>query len=128
MTRALRAALLSCVLGFVCTACAAEKQAAPEWLLRTWTKTLDEDNGPADSITFRADGTFVTYDEQCSEHANRYFVDGGLVFLVIPMEKGPVALVLKPERDHSSMTFTSPRTRNNAVYAASDSPHCNRQY
>jgi hypothetical protein len=127
VNRAFRLLLVSSMLAVLGAACAADKAVAPEWLLGTWAKTIDEDNGPPDSITFRADGTFATYDDQCKEHTNAYFINNGMVFLVIPLAKGPVALVLQPDSDHSSMKFTSPRTQNNAVYAPSDAPHCRQQ-
>ena len=31
--------------------------------------------------------------------------------------KGPISIVFRPNADGSKLTFTSPRTRNNAVYA-----------
>lgn len=95
-------------------------------MLGTWIKTYDEDRDPADSITFRPDGTFATYDDACEEHTNAYFVRNDLVFLVIPLNKGPVALVFRPTEDKSIMTFTSPRTRNNALYVRADKPHCEK--
>lgn len=116
--------LVSSLLMVLGTACAGARAAAPAWPIGTWEKTIDEDNGPPDSITFRVDGTFATYDDQCREHTNAYFINNGMVFLLIPLAKGPVALVLKPDDDHSSMTFTSPRTQNNAVYVPAGGPHC----
>jgi len=119
--------LASPFLVLVGMASATESPAAPEWLVGTWTKTVDEDQGPPDSITFRNDGTFATYDDRCRAHTNSYFVKNGLVFLVIPLEKGPIALVLDPGDDHATMRFTSPRTRNSAVYVPSRGPHCSLQ-
>jgi hypothetical protein len=113
--------VLLAVTSFACTAGA---PGSTDWPLGTWIKTTDEDNGPADSITFRDDGTFATYDDQCREHRNAYFIQTGMIFLVIPKEKGPVALVLVPTTDKMSMSFTSPRTQNNAVYIRSRVPHC----
>ena len=122
--RAIQIFLMSSALALPSTACTADNAGAPEWLLGTWDKTIDEDGGPPDSITFKSNGIFVTYDGQCNEHTNSYFVEKGMVFLLIPLNKGPVALVLQPNADHSTMTFTSPRTRNNAVYEPSDGPYC----
>ncbi len=115
---------LPVVLALSSTACSTNTKDDSKWLLGTWEKTADEDNGPPDSITFRVDGTFVTYDKQCKEHANDYFVEKDMVFLVIPLAKGPVALVLQPASDRSSMSFTSPRTQNRATYVPSKTPHC----
>ncbi len=124
ISRTLQIVLVMCVLVLPGTAYSADNDAAPKWLIGTWDKTLDEDGGPPDSITFKSNGIFVTYDSQCNEHTNSYFVERGMVFLIIPLAKGPVALVLTPSSDRSSMTFTSPRTRNNAVYEPSDGPYC----
>src|SRR5690606_14084327 len=122
--RILQILLVTSALALSSAACSAQGKGAPEWLLGTWDKTSDEDGGPPDSITFKNSGIFVTYDSQCNEHTNSYFVEKGMVFLVIPLAQGPVALVLNPSTDHSSMTFTSPRTQNNAVYEPSDGPYC----
>ncbi|MFC3814933.1 hypothetical protein [Lysobacter sp. GCM10012299] len=119
--------LASPLLVLVGMASATESPLAPQWLVGTWTKTVDEDQGPPDSITFRSDGTFATYDDRCRAHTNTYFVKNGLVFLLIPLEKGPIALVLDAGDDHATMRFTSPRTRNNAVYVPSEGPHCRLQ-
>jgi hypothetical protein len=116
--------LASPFLLLVGVASATESPVVPQWLVGTWTKTIDEDQGPPDSITFRKDGTFATYDDRCRAHTNTYFVKNGLVFLVIPLEKGPVALVFDPDDGNATMKFTSPRTRNNSVYVPSGVPHC----
>lgn len=106
---------------------ATERDVAPQWLVGTWTKTIDEDQGPPDAITFRKDGTFATYDDRCRARTNTYFVKNGLVFLLIPLEKGPVALVLDPDDGNATMKFTSPRTQNYAVYVPTNVPHCREQ-
>jgi hypothetical protein len=124
--RFLPAVLLAPLLVLAGTSWSSDKKDHFGWLFGTWTMTVDEDHGPADSMTFRADGTFASYDDQCREHANSYFVRKGMVFLVIPQAKGPVALVLVPDASKSTLTFTSPRTQNNAVYERSGSPHCLR--
>ena len=88
-----------------------------DWLVGTWQKTLDEDNAPPDKMLFRADGTFVSYGKHCEERVNPYFIHDGNVFLVVGIpDKGPVALVFRPSQDRQSLTFTSPRTLNNARY------------
>ena len=124
LTRVVQIISLSTGLALSGSACSADTAGDADWPLGTWIKTIDEDNGPPDSITFRADGTFATYDNQCKEHTNAYFIEKGMVFLVIPLAKGPVALVLQPTGDKTSMSFTSPRTQNNAVYVPSRAPHC----
>lgn len=124
-TRAAFAAIgLAASIALSATACSADAPADADWQVGTWTKTYDEDNDPADSITFRDDGTFATYDADCKAHTNSYFVRDDLIFLVIPMTKGPVALVFKPTEDKSILSFTSPRTRNVALFTRAEKPHC----
>ena len=124
MPRSLTLLIAAAALCIAGVACSAPKADSNEWLLGTWQKTADEDAGPPDSMTFREDGRFVTYGASCEEHSNSYFVHDGNVFLFIPMKKGPVALVLQPSNDKESLTFTSPRTLNNAVYEPREKPHC----
>lgn len=122
--RTLQVVLLSAALAFSGSACSTDRAGESDWPVGTWVKTIDEDNGPPDSVTFRSDGTFATYDKQCRVHTNAYFVEKGMIFLIIPLKKGPVALIFRPNADKSSMSFTSPRTQNNAVYVPSGAPHC----
>lgn len=127
LSRILQVSLLTPAIAFSAGVCLADSTDSTEWLVGTWTKTIDEDSGPPDSIIFRADGTFATYDGKCKERINSYFLENGMIFLVIPLAKGPTALVLQPSADRSDMTFTSPRTQNNAVYTRSDVPHCQQR-
>ncbi|MCR6663804.1 MAG: hypothetical protein NVV60_11850 [Luteimonas sp.] len=106
LSRTVQIISLSTTLAFSGSACSTDTAGDANWPLGTWVKTVDEDNGPPDSITFRADGTFATYDNQCKEHTNTYFVEKDMVFLVIPLAKGPIALVLQPTADKKSMSFT----------------------
>lgn len=99
-----------------------------DWLVGTWEKTHDEDNSPPDILLFRSDGTFVSYAPRCEERVNSYFMHDGKVFMVIGIpDKGPVALVFQPSQNHQSLTFTSPRTLNNAVYEKRPSATCKPQ-
>ena len=96
-----------------------------DWLVGTWQKTLDEDNSPPDKVLFRADGTFVSYGKNCEERVNPHFIHDGNVFLMVGIpDKGPVALVFQPSQDRQWLTFTSPRTRNNARYEKRPSAAC----
>src|SRR3546814_18216981 len=123
ITRGLQILLVASTIALPSTACSTDDGDAPNWLLGTLDKTSDEDGGPPDSITFKSSGIFVTYDSQCNEHTNSYFVGKGMVFLVIPLAKGPVALVLNPSSDRLSMTFTSPRTQKMPFMKLQDGPY-----
>jgi len=96
------------------------------WLMGTWQKTLDEDNSPTDTLTFRGDGTWIGYGPRCEETVYQYFVHSGDVFLILPQPKGPVALIFRPNPSNSKLTFTSPRTRNNAIYEKVANPVCGK--
>jgi hypothetical protein len=123
-SRILPVVLLAPLLALAGAAHSSQNSESAGWLVGTWKMISDEDHGTLESIVFRADGRFATYDEQCKEHTNSYFVRNGMVFLVVPQAKGPVALILVPDAKRSSMTFTSPRTLNNAVYKRSEEPRC----
>jgi hypothetical protein len=99
---------------------------ASPWLVGTWQKTMDEDESPADVMKFNEDGTWIAYGPECQEKLYEYFIHNGDVFLVIPIEKGPVSLVFRPSSDKSKLKFTSPRTMNSAIYEKVENPLCGR--
>lgn len=123
--RHIKPAALTAVLAatFLCqTSCASETQ---DWLVGVWQKTQDEDRSPPDTIKFLPNGQFINYGPNCEEKVNPYFLHGGNVYLSIEIPgKGPVALVFKPSGDRKALTFTSPRTLNNAVYEQAPNPPC----
>lgn len=105
----------------------ASAEQGPTWIVGTWQKTLDEDHAPPDVMTFRADGTFLSFGPKCEQRTNHYFVHEGDAYLVVMIPgKGPVALVFRPNSDKSHLTFTSPRTLQNAQYEKIASPPCGR--
>jgi hypothetical protein len=84
-----------------------------------WHMTADEDNGPlGEVIEFRADGTYASYDRDCSVLAAvKFHVHDQDVYVTSTIPgKGPVAVIFHPSADGSRLSFTSPRTRNNAIY------------
>jgi hypothetical protein len=97
---------------------------SPTWLLGIWQKTQDEDNSPNDVMKFNADGAWIGYGPKCEEKLFEYFVRNGDVFLIIPLEKGPISLLFRSSTDRKRLTFTSPRTRNNAIYEMVKKPVC----
>ena len=113
---------------FITSSCQAEKPpTAASWIFGTWEKTQDEDKSPPDTIKFLPNGTFVSYGPNCEEKIFPYHVHGGNIYLDIDiLGKGPVALVYRPNDAHTALTFTSPRTMNNAVYEHVSHPTCGR--
>lgn len=89
-----------------------------DWVLGTWHKTQDEDNQPVDIIEFRANGTLVSWGTStgCMQIPTTYHFHGGYIYATGMVEKGVIAAVLRPSDDRTRLIFTSPRTRNNAVY------------
>lgn len=110
---------------FFASGCNPLSDARPDavWLNGTWEKTFDEDGAPSDKITFRGDGSWISYGPDGQEMTLPYHLDSGDIYLTILSDKpgnGPVALVLRPSHDHAKLTFTSPRTGKNATYERAD--------
>jgi hypothetical protein len=79
--------------------------------------TEDEDGTPSDTIEFRADGSYVNYGYGCRLASAKYHVGAEDIYVTHEIPgKGPIALVFRPTKDRTKLTYTSPRTRNNAVY------------
>jgi len=95
------------------------------WILGVWEKTQDDDHSRADTLKFLSNGTFVAYGPRCEEKVFPYHIHAGNIYLDIEIPgKGPVALVYRPNQAHTALTFTSPRTMNNAVYERVVHPTC----
>ena len=99
----------------------------PSWLLGVWQLTQDEDGSPAgtDLNEFRTGGRFVIYGPNCKENLGTYHLynDDAYIAFDVP-GKGPIAMIYRPNADHSKLTYTSPRTRHNAVYERVAAPPC----
>lgn len=94
------------------------------WLNGSWTKTADEDKGPADTVEFRPNGYFVTFGPNCQATFNSYFVRDGFVYVTVVGTNGPIALMFVPSVDRKKLTFTSPRTFHLATYEKTTTPAC----
>jgi hypothetical protein len=94
----------------------------PGWLVGTWTVISDEDNTPPDFTEFTTSGTYITHGFDCSIRVEMPFhIHGGDIYITYEIpNKGPIALVYRPSADKRTLTYTSPRTRNNAVMAKTD--------
>lgn len=88
-------------------------------LVGSWTAVSDEDGTPADYFQITEDGKYINYGFNCTVRSEApTHIWGGDLYVTheIPA-KGPISIVFRPNFDASTLTFTSPRTRNNAVYA-----------
>jgi hypothetical protein len=81
----------------------------PSWLVGRWTVVFDEDGTPPDFADFTANGKYINRGFDCGVRAEMPFHTAE-----IP-KKGPIALVFRPSQDKKKLTYTSPRTRHNAV-------------
>jgi hypothetical protein len=109
---------------------AAESRPDTTWMTGYWHMTADEDNGPVGGvIEFRPDGTYIGYDRSCNPYPTAEFHvyrDNIYVISIIP-GKGPVSVIFHPNSDRSTLTFTSARTHNNAVYERLPGDSCRVQ-
>ena len=117
-----------CILCFepITTSALAQElnRTVPRWAVGFWRLTKDEDHGGiSDVFEFRADGRWVNYTPSCDNSRGVFFVhhDDLIAMIEVP-NKGPIALVFRPNSDHTKLTFTAPRTRNNAIYETVPSP------
>lgn len=97
----------------------ATRSTVPDWFDGYWQMTADEDGGPlGEMMEFRKDGTYVWHAPNCRALAPLPFhMYGGDIYVtnMIP-GKGPVSVIFHPSADHRRLSFTSPRTKNNAYY------------
>jgi sugar lactone lactonase YvrE len=82
-----------------------------------WIIDFDEDSTPPDTMEIRADGTYVSHGVQCrTTHIFPYHLNKGDLYAEIEIpNKGPISIVYRMNKD-GRLSFTSPRTRNNAYY------------
>lgn len=103
---------------------ATPKEDDASWLSGSWTKTADEDNGPADVVEFLANGSFVTFGPKCQATFNSFFIRDGFIYVTVVGTNGPIALMFVPSVDRKKLTFTSPRTFHLATYEKTTTPSC----
>jgi hypothetical protein len=103
---------------------------APEdyaWLYGYWLTTTDEDNTVvvADWNEFRADGTYVNISPDCRRVQGKFHTFDGDVYVTVEvLNKGPIAIIFRPAKSKAQLTFTSPRTRNNATLSKVERTTC----
>jgi hypothetical protein len=97
----------------------ARAEETPHWLVGFWTQVVDEDGRAGDeTLLFRRDGSVAVYGSKCQEFpAGTFHLYKGNVYATFKAPKGLVSAIYVPSKNHDHLTFTSPRTGNNAVYA-----------
>jgi hypothetical protein len=119
-----KAMAASLLLTFGVSCSAAEPMSANDFV-GFWELSFDEDGSPKDTMEIRADGTYISHGWSCrtSEEAPYHLHNGDLYVTFEMPEKGPVAIVFRKVED-GRLSFTSPRTRNNAYYARLEKNPC----
>ena len=112
------ATIILILSGFLGASCARAAQ-VPAWLVGYWVQVVDEDGRPGDdTLRFRKDGSVVVYGPKCQElPPSEFHLHTGNIYATFETPKGLVSAVYVPSQKHQRLTFTSPRTGNNAVYA-----------
>jgi hypothetical protein len=109
----------------LCAGCvnAAPTDKMPSWSVGYWAQTQDEDGRPGDdTLEIRPDGAVISYDANCNAlAAGTLHLHNGNFYATWIARKGPISMIYAPSADHKSLTFTSPRTGNNAVYEPASS-------
>lgn len=121
----MRFLLLAALLTPTSSYAAASPKLADSWLYGAWTVEHDEDGTPPDVMAF-IPGKYVGYGVNCAyrmESPMHVYTGDVYVTFEVP-GKGPIALIFHPTESGSKLTFTSPRTRNNAVYKKLDKNPC----
>jgi hypothetical protein len=108
------------------TATSIERTRSSSLLVGSWTAISDEDHTPADFFEITANGKYINYGFNCSvrHEAPTHWWNGDLYVTNEIFGKGPISIVFRPSADGNKLTFTSPRTFNNAVYARIPSIPC----
>ena len=111
-------------------ACAAQSESIPSWLPGIWQMTADEDKGPlGELVEFTADGRYFFYGKDClSMSPLTFHVHNGDVYVTNTIQnKGPVSIIYHPVGNGAALTYTSPRTFNNASYSRTALKACEKQ-
>ena len=111
-------------------ACSASDRSDPTWVIGYWHMTSDEDNESIGGvIEFRANGQYIGYDKNCNLYPTaEYHGHRGNIYVTSEIPgKGPVSVIFHPNSNRSTLTFTSARTHNNAVYERLAGNKCRMQ-
>ena len=90
-----------------------------------WEMSADEDGTPKDTMQIRADGTYIAQGWTCQTHdVIPYHLFKGDMYATIEIpKKGPISIVFRYLKN-GRLSFTSPRSRNNAYYRRLDKNAC----
>ena len=82
-----------------------------------WVMDFDEDGTPADSMEITASGEYINLGWQCQiRTVVPYHIHNNDLYVTVEVaKKGPTATIFRL-LDDGRLSFTSPRTRNNAYY------------
>jgi hypothetical protein len=98
------------------------------WLYGYWYAIADEDNTnntDADWNELRADGTYVNISPDCRRVYGKFHIFEGDVYITYEIpKKGPIAMIFRPSKSKVQLTYTSPRTRNNATMSKVEHTSC----
>ncbi|MGY0613460.1 MULTISPECIES: hypothetical protein [unclassified Luteimonas] len=91
-----------------------------------WELDYDEDGTPRDTMEFTAEGRYVMHGIECDlMESFPYHVYRGNLFVALDVpDKGPIAMIFHSNVD-GRLSFTSPRTRQNAYYKRLSADPCN---
>ena len=83
----------------------------------SWELDYDEDGTERDTMEFTADGKYVMHGSKCEimESFPYHIYRGDLFAVLFVPGKGPIAMIFHRNSD-GRLSFTSPRTRQNAYY------------
>lgn len=90
-----------------------------------WELSHDEDGSPRETMEVRGDGTYIAHGWSCmTADVIPFHVHDGDMYATIEIPgKGPISIVFRLLED-GRLSFTSPRTRNNAYYSRLDRNPC----
>ena len=121
-------AVAAAVIGAQTLLAAPPVSSTPEWFVGQWILAEDEDGGPPgqDLDEFLADGHYIIYGPKCTKSlVASYHVHHGDIYVTADVPgKGPIAMIFHPSSDQTSLVYTSPRTRHNAVYRRAQPTIC----
>jgi hypothetical protein len=92
-----------------------------------WELSHDEDGSPKDTMEIRSDGTYISHGWTCQKaDVIPYHIYNGDMYATVEIPgKGPISIIFRRHKD-DTLSFTSPRSRNNAYYSRLNKNPCAR--
>jgi hypothetical protein len=90
-----------------------------------WELSSDEDGSPKETMEIRGNGTYVAHGWSCkTADVIPFHLHNGDMYATIEIpNKGPISIVFRLLED-GRISFTSPRTANNAYYSRLEQNPC----